>query len=57
MASQLMNKICCVKNCWGVYEQNSTVNTVRVDDMTIEWAIIANEDEWNAGNLVWFDVS
>ena len=52
MASQLMNKIYCVKNCWGVYEQNSTVNTVRVDDFTTEWAIIANEDEWNAGNLV-----
>ena len=26
---------------WGFYEQNNTVNRVRVDDWTVKWAIIA----------------
>ena len=28
----------------GVYEQNSIVNSVHVDDWTVEWAIIASSD-------------
>ena len=44
MASQLENKLCCVKHCWDVYEQNSIVHSVRVDDWTSEWAIIASND-------------
>ena len=31
-----------VKHCWGVYEQNSTVNSVLVDDWKAEVAIIAS---------------
>ena len=31
-----------MKHRWGVYEQNSIVNSVRVDDSTDELAIIAN---------------
>ena len=31
-----------VKHSWGVYEQNSIVNSVRVDDWTTEWKVIAS---------------
>ena len=31
MALQLQNELCCVKDCWSVYEQNGIVNIVRVD--------------------------
>ena len=41
MASQLVNELSCNKHCWCVYEQNSIVNGVCVDDWTTEWAIIA----------------
>ena len=34
----------CIKHCWGVYEQNSIVNSVHVDDWTVELAIIASND-------------
>ena len=36
MAAQLANKVCCIKHCSGVYEQNSIVNSVFVDDWTAE---------------------
>ena len=42
MASQLENELCCIKHCWGVYEQNSIVNNAPVYDWTAEWAIIAS---------------
>ena len=42
MASQLENELFSVKHCWGVYEQISIVNSVRVDDWTAEWAFIAS---------------
>ena len=41
MASQLENEPCCIKHCWGVYEQNSIVNSVHEDDWTAERVIIA----------------
>ena len=40
MASQLANEHCCVKYCWGVYEENRIVNSVCVDDWTAERAIM-----------------
>ena len=33
----------CINHCWGVYEQNSIVNSVGVDDWIAEWAIIAKD--------------
>ena len=36
------NGLCCTNYCWGVYEQNSTVNSVRVGDWTAKLAIIAS---------------
>ena len=42
MASQLVNELDCIKHCWSVYEQNSIVNSVSVDDWTVECAIIAS---------------
>ena len=36
MASQLANELCYIKHCWGVYEQNSIVNSARVDYWTAE---------------------
>ena len=42
MASQLVNGFCCIKHYWGVYEQKSKVNSIRVDDWTAELAIIAS---------------
>ena len=41
MASQLVNQRGSNKHCPGVYEKNSIVNGVHVDDWTTEWAIIA----------------
>ena len=41
MTSQLKNERCCIKHCWDVYEQNSSVNSVRVNFWTAEWTIIA----------------
>ena len=42
MASKFPNELCCIKHCWDVCEQNSIVNSVRVDATTAEWAIIAS---------------
>ena len=39
---KLENEFCGINHCWGVYEQNSIVNWVRVDDWTAELAIIAS---------------
>ena len=47
MAYQLVNEL-YIKHCWGVYEQNSIVNTVHVDDWTGEWAIIASNEYRNS---------
>ena len=44
MASRLENQFDCIKNCRGVYGQNSTVNSVPVDDWTAELAIISSND-------------
>ena len=33
-----------VSRIWGVYEQNSIMNSVRVDDWTAEWEIIARNE-------------
>ena len=44
MAFQLENDDCCIKHCWGVYEQNDIVNSVRVDDWTPELAIIGSNE-------------
>ena len=33
-------------DCWGVYKQNSIVNSDRVEDSTAELAIIASSDEF-----------
>ena len=41
MASHLGNGLRCINHCWG--EQNSIVNSVRVNDWTAELAIIAND--------------
>ena len=42
MASQLVKEPYCIKNHWCLYEQNSIVNSVGVDDWTAEWVIIAS---------------
>ena len=42
MESKLTNGLCCINQCRGVYEQNSLMNSVRVDDWTVELAIIAS---------------
>ena len=42
MVPQLASENCCINHCWGVYEQNSIVNSVRADDRTAELAIIAS---------------
>ena len=31
MASKLEDQLCCIKHCWSVCEENSIVNSVRVD--------------------------
>ena len=33
----------CIKHCLGVYEQNSIVNSVGVDDWIAEWELIAKD--------------
>ena len=40
MACQLENEPCCIKHYLGVYEQNVTVKSVRVDGRTGNLAII-----------------
>ena len=44
MATQLENELDYTKHCWCVYEQNSIMNTVHVDDRTTELAIIAGNE-------------
>ena len=39
-----MNELCCIKHCRFVYEQNSIVNSVRVDVGKAEWEITASSD-------------
>ena len=41
MVSQLEKELCCSKRCWGVYEQNIIVCSIRLDDWTAKWTIIA----------------
>ena len=41
MDFQFENELCCIKHCWGVYEQNNIVNSVGVNDGKAEWSIIA----------------
>ena len=38
----MANVLCCIKHCWGVYEQNNIVNSICVGDWTAELAIIAS---------------
>ena len=40
MASQLENELSCIKHCLGVCEQNSIVNSIRVDSWTTEGEIV-----------------
>ena len=42
MVSQLENELGFIKDCWGVYGQNSRVNSVHVDGWIAELAIIAS---------------
>ena len=44
MTFQLENELDGIKYCWGVYEQNSIVNSLCADDWTAELAIIATND-------------
>ena len=39
---QIENELCstCIKDCWGVCEQNTIENSVRMDDYTVELTII-----------------
>ena len=52
MVSQLGNEPRDTKHYWGVYEDNSIVNSVRVDEWTAEWVTIASNvnsvcvDDW-----------
>ena len=39
-----MNELCCIKHCRFVYEQNSIVNSVRVDVGKAESEITASSD-------------
>ena len=47
-------ELCCIKLFWWGYKQNNIVNSVCVDDLIAEWAIIAsdvydvNVDDWAA---------
>ena len=41
---QLENWLVYIKHCLGVYDQNSLVNIVRVDDWIAELVIIARND-------------
>ena len=34
----------CIKLCWGVFEPNSIVNSVRVNDWTAKWTTIVGTD-------------
>ena len=43
IASQLMIELYCIKHYLCVYEHNSKVNSVRADDWTPAWAIIASD--------------
>ena len=49
MASWLKKKLCCIKHCWGAFEQNNIVNSARVNDWTTELAIIASNGEILSG--------
>ena len=40
MASQLKNELYWTKFCWGVYEQNSIVSSVREDYLTNERSLL-----------------
>ena len=42
MESLLENELACIKHCWGAYEQNMIMNSVRVDDRTAECETIAS---------------
>ena len=40
MAFQLDNELVCIKHCWSIYEHNSIVNSVGVDDWKVKLVII-----------------
>ena len=42
MAFQLENELASMNHCWGIYEQNRIVNSVRGEDWTAELAIITS---------------
>ena len=54
MAFQLANELACIKYFWGVYEQNSIMNSVRVGGWKVKWVIISSNmnrarvDDWIA---------
>ena len=41
-----------MKHCWGVYEQNAIVNSVCVDDWTVEWTNIVSNAEKDESILI-----
>ena len=40
LTCKLENELCCIGHCWGVYEQNSIVKSVRVDDWKEESLLV-----------------
>ena len=41
---QLENELYCTKHCFGVYEHNSTVNSVSVEGWVAQLAIIVSNE-------------
>ena len=37
---QIVNGQCCSRHCWSVYGEQSSVNSVRADDLIVKLAII-----------------
>ena len=58
MAFQLANELACINHFWGVYEQNSIVNSVHVVGWKVKWATIASNgnnvclDDWAAERTI-----
>ena len=45
MASQLEDELCRIKHCLGVCGYSNIVNTVPVDNWTVEWPMIAKNEQ------------
>ena len=53
MAYALENEHCCVKLCWGVFEQSSIVNSCQCSGWSAERAIIVSNKNDNNANFVY----